>query len=373
MANYKTVELSKLTLPKENGSVTSLQDMVVSAVQTAIATKGVSAGDALPPERHLAEHFGVSRTTIIRAFDRLQSLGVLRRVQGRGTFVANPDDRPAAIAFLSAAPAHPALFQSLVGMAGVVNEAGGYLRILGAFEGLGGEDALVARALQDGATGMIIYPKEDAAVSPVYMDLARKGFPLVAIDRQLAGLDIDSVTYGDAEAAAAVCASLLAHKAERIAVLTHHETKASSVQARIEGAFTAAERAGLDPDVSVSIWSDIYSDFHPSRPTAHSQIAFSQRLSKRMQDDPVDLFFAVNGDVAGQFISDITELGSSRTVRLGACSHRSLPALSGQQVVCAFERPEELGRRAAEILLERIRNPHGPRIRHSVQMALPTG
>ncbi len=48
------------------------------------------AGDALPNEFMLASDFGVSIGTIRRAIEGLEETGVLKRLQGRGTFVAGP-------------------------------------------------------------------------------------------------------------------------------------------------------------------------------------------------------------------------------------------------------------------------------------------
>ncbi len=47
-------------------------------------------GDQLPREDELCAIFGVSRTTVRSALDLLERKGSIRRVQGRGTFVAEP-------------------------------------------------------------------------------------------------------------------------------------------------------------------------------------------------------------------------------------------------------------------------------------------
>jgi GntR family transcriptional regulator len=47
-------------------------------------------GDALPPERVLTASYDVSRITVRRAIDELENEGYVRRVQGKGTFVAPP-------------------------------------------------------------------------------------------------------------------------------------------------------------------------------------------------------------------------------------------------------------------------------------------
>src|SRR5262249_61505306 len=56
-------------------------------------------GSLLPPERGLAEHFGVSRVTLRRALTELESSGLIARISPRGWAVAGsrirePPDAP---------------------------------------------------------------------------------------------------------------------------------------------------------------------------------------------------------------------------------------------------------------------------------------
>ncbi|AKK04172.1 GntR family transcriptional regulator [Corynebacterium epidermidicanis] len=51
-------------------------------------TSTLQAGDMLPGERILEDHFGVSRITVRRAIGDLVASGVLKRARGKGTFVA---------------------------------------------------------------------------------------------------------------------------------------------------------------------------------------------------------------------------------------------------------------------------------------------
>lgn len=50
-------------------------------------------GDALPSERQLCELYGVSRTTVRDAVGQLVTEGMLVRIHGKGTFVAEPHVR----------------------------------------------------------------------------------------------------------------------------------------------------------------------------------------------------------------------------------------------------------------------------------------
>jgi GntR family transcriptional regulator len=65
-----------------------LYQQLQRALREAIADNRLAADEALPPERDLAEEFGVSRITVRKALDALVGEGLLTRRQGAGTFVA---------------------------------------------------------------------------------------------------------------------------------------------------------------------------------------------------------------------------------------------------------------------------------------------
>jgi GntR family transcriptional regulator len=60
------------------------------AVLAEMAAKDLPPDAMIPSERELMETYAVSRATVRRAIESLTAEGVLRRVQGKGTFVARP-------------------------------------------------------------------------------------------------------------------------------------------------------------------------------------------------------------------------------------------------------------------------------------------
>lgn len=72
-------------------SGTPLYQQVKRAMLSALADGEWKQGEAIPPEKPLAERFGVSIGTLRKAIDDLTTENILVRHQGRGTFVAIHD------------------------------------------------------------------------------------------------------------------------------------------------------------------------------------------------------------------------------------------------------------------------------------------
>lgn len=85
-----------------------LYEQVQTAIVKEIESGKLKVGEQLPREEELAANLGVSRTTLRTALSILEAQSYIRRVQGRGTFVA---DKKQAIAYPldPLEPLHPCL------------------------------------------------------------------------------------------------------------------------------------------------------------------------------------------------------------------------------------------------------------------------
>jgi GntR family transcriptional regulator len=72
----------------DRDSPVSLHAQVRQLIQDEILSGKLSPGDPLPPDRAICARYDVSRITVTRALGDLVAAGLVRRVQGKGTFVA---------------------------------------------------------------------------------------------------------------------------------------------------------------------------------------------------------------------------------------------------------------------------------------------
>ena len=68
---------------------TRLYEKIVEQIQTLFTQGKLRPGDKLPPERELAEMFGVSRTAVRDAVNTLREKGLVHVVSGKGTFITD--------------------------------------------------------------------------------------------------------------------------------------------------------------------------------------------------------------------------------------------------------------------------------------------
>ncbi len=67
----------------------SVQNNIISQIRDLINLKNLEPGDKLPSERMLSEKFGVTRSNVREAIQKLEFFGLLKSIPQSGTFVAN--------------------------------------------------------------------------------------------------------------------------------------------------------------------------------------------------------------------------------------------------------------------------------------------
>lgn len=68
---------------------TDLQNAIICKIKDLINSKNLEPGDKLPSERMMSEKFGVTRSNVREAIQKLEFYGLLKSIPQSGTFVAN--------------------------------------------------------------------------------------------------------------------------------------------------------------------------------------------------------------------------------------------------------------------------------------------
>lgn len=76
----------EILVHKENQEI---QNEIISKIQDLINYKNLEPGDRLPPERTMAEKFGVTRRNLSKAIQKLEFYGLLESKPQSGNFIAN--------------------------------------------------------------------------------------------------------------------------------------------------------------------------------------------------------------------------------------------------------------------------------------------
>ena len=328
-------------------------------------------GSFLPPERQLAEDYGVSRITVIKALDELSRQDHIERQQGRGTIVTHPAERQSnergAIAFICHVLDHPYLFQVLMGIARTAAQNHRDLQVISSHDTGDGEAQHIKEAIARNVEGIVVFPHQGYRNQALYEDLQRQRFPIVMVDRYYPHIDTDRVVFNDEAAAHQLVSRLLEQGRRRIAVIAYFEVEATSVNHRLSGYRRALQEAGK-PYVEDLVWLDIYQSFQRPEELLGDASA-RKRLRDRLAQFEPDALLTLNDDVLERVTYDLMFLarpqlpasGSDRKAStpthwqggMATFSHKAPAPHSPYPALAAVHSGELLGAEAAKLLIAR--------------------
>ena len=136
---------------------------IYRALMRDIAEGVFSGGEKLPTEQALAERFGVTRQTLLKALNIMKLEGTLRSEQGRGTFVNAPAaPRPASglrqLVYIASNLQESLAHRALVGVESAAHRHGFSLVTCNTRNDAEREAEYLRRARSGGAAGIILIP-----------------------------------------------------------------------------------------------------------------------------------------------------------------------------------------------------------------------
>ena len=236
---------------------------VYQELREQIANRTLSPGDKLPAEAELSQTYHVSSITVKRALSMLQEDGLVRRVQGKGTFVR--EQQPGAqMQPQGQAPApRPVGTRRMVGLilehvtsafgldmlyelTARMDEAGYQLIVRFSLSDIDQETALIDELMEMGAVGLMIMPCHNAYYSKTILRLILEDFPVVLIDKRMKGLPVSTVCTDGYEAMRGLVSHLKACGCRSVAALTVNPSSSSSLGDRMRGYRKGVKENGME-------------------------------------------------------------------------------------------------------------------------------
>ena len=156
-----------------------------------IASGGLPPGARVPSERELCEEFGVSKHTVIRALTELVAMGLVRREQGRGTFVAGSRARVGTLRLVFYRTTGELSFDPY------------YAHVLGAAEAAAAENGfdLAVASVREGTDALVQGDSGYLMMGPVPDELVERAaewrVPVVVVDHPACPHDVDVVAFDE--------------------------------------------------------------------------------------------------------------------------------------------------------------------------------
>jgi DNA-binding LacI/PurR family transcriptional regulator len=330
-------------------------------------------GMMLPSQKTLARDYNVAPGTIQRVVKGLVAEGVLRADSRRGTFVADapgggsvlprrrvsaPPKVAVVFEFNGALALNPAPFAIYQGIHEVINAQTVDYNLLTFNPMRENWEHLVAlekRALEtienDGFAAAVLWHSGSPETVPLVRRLQEKGVPLIFIDRHPPGVTCDFIGVDNYDGARSAVEHLVQLGHRRIAHLTTTE-ELDTVEARERGYRDALAAAGLafDPALVVKF----------PYPEMTARIGGWVERARAM-DNPPTAVFALQDTPAHCFIERAEAVGWRVPEDVSVIGFDDTEQYSPRPpILTSVRQPlEQMGRRAAELVLQRLADPRG--------------
>lgn len=212
-----------------------------------------SGGVRLPSEKELSERFYVSRITAKHALNALAEEGVIRRIPGRGSFLAgdNPIQQIKKNSHRRSVALVMGSFSSEFGLdviRGAVERSEKEdlnLIVKKTYDSQENENNVLKRLLSDGINGIILQPTNGEIYSKEVVEIVYSGFPIVTVDRRLSGIDAPFVGIDNEKTSSEAVGSLLRLGHRNILLLATMNSNSYTQKLRISGYIQAHINAGI--------------------------------------------------------------------------------------------------------------------------------
>ncbi|MFQ5974578.1 MAG: GntR family transcriptional regulator, partial [Alphaproteobacteria bacterium] len=319
-------------------------------------------GSRIPSEAEFQQALSISRSTIRQALREAENQGLVVRVPGKGSFVADSLDNDAnrrLIGYITSGFSYDLDQRLLIGAESAARAHGYRVIFCNANQSLEEENRLVDQLLQDRVSGLvawhIIDPREASRLRQL---IESRTLPVSLMDRVYEGAECDYVSSDNRRGGYLVTRHLLDFGHRRIAFVTRQlPGEVRALADRYAGYERALREMGLEPMEPVRVPEPegarnmeeiVLGD--PSEP----EVAILSELLRG--DDAPTALFALNDVLAAQIIKMTERVGLQvpEEVSVAGFDDVGLAAFLKTPLTTVSQDVFQIGYRAATLLVERI-------------------
>jgi len=331
----------------------------------------------LPSETELQQQLKISRSTIRQALSNAEKEGLIERVPGKGTFVAAFAEQSgnSLIGYITFDFLSDFQRQLLAGAECIARTKGYRILFANSNRDVREEDRLLDQLLlEDKVNGILIWPALHDDPSRRLLQLANQcSSPLVLIDRTFRNVKCDYVTSDNYAGAYAATEHLVQLGHRHIIFLSRPILQLLPISERLRGYQEAMRNAGLTPLEPLLVGTA-----DQEMGTGYALRTFGRGSSQEIQEiaRTLESTHRPSAIFAMHDLMAIQVLKAAKLVGLRVPDDLSVVGFDDMEIVTHLEVPlttvvqdtYKMGKRAAELLMERIQGYQGPP-RHEV---LPT-
>lgn len=334
----------------------SVSERIKRDIKGRVDSQELAEGAVIASENELSEKFGVSRNLARQALRELELEGYLIRSRGRRSVVAPVSHRIRGVPLDGSMTVAIALQEQHNLHAGTVLE--GFVSRLAEerFQSITynlqfdpeGEVRFVEHIAATNVAGACLWLQYDQErTRELLKRYSECAFPVVLIDRQLPGVDVDFVVSDNEYLGYALTKVLIEHGHKCIGFATDGDNVASG-RDRFEGYRRALAEGRLTYDQTTC---GVFSS-EPAECESSARAIMAER-------EAPTAFCCIHDTTAERLVRELARLGYSvpEHVEIAAVDDERIPDSSGIPMITIRQPAYEMGRQAARLLLARIREP----------------
>jgi GntR family transcriptional regulator of arabinose operon len=311
--------------------------------------------DQMPSENEIAEQFQMSRQTVRQTFGELEQEGWLFRVQGKGTFVSNPQEKKAqAVQIIGVLTTYISdyIFPHIVrGAEGALRDKGYRLLLSSTDNDKEKEKEILTMMMSQPLSGLIIEPTKSAEGNPnlsYYLSLDYQKIPYIMINERYPEMDCPFIKVDD-EAGGFLATQHLIQLGHR-KIAGFFKTDDLQGVNRLKGFIRAHHQ------YQIPLLPDMVTDYTTEEKQTKPSVAAASLLSQA--EDRPTAFVCYNDDLAIKLLEVIRRLGMNVPEDLSMVGFDdSALAIATEVKLTTLTHPKmEMGIAAADLLIDMIEN-----------------